>query len=206
MTGDIGELLRAARVIPVLRGHDPHAVEAQATRFHEAGLRALEVTTTVPGWAELVTRFRLRWPDVAVAVGTVVTAAQAEQAAEVRADFLVSPYPAGSVREVAAARGVPFVEGGFSPGEVAAAAEHGPAKLFPAHLGGVRYLRDLLALMPDAQIMPTGGIALSEARSWLDAGAVAVGVGAALAEAPDLDAHARALLGTTHRGDGHEDR
>lgn len=197
MTGDIVEVLRAARVIPVLRGRDAHAVDAQATRLHEPGLRALEVTTTVPGWAELVTRFRRRWPDVAVAVGTVVTAAQAELAADVRADFLVSPYPAASVREVAAARGVPFVEGGFSPGEVAAAAEHGPAKLFPAHLGGVRYLRDLLALMPDAQLMPTGGIALSEARSWLDAGAVAVGVGAALAGTPDLDAQVRALLGTT---------
>lgn len=197
MSGDIADLLRAARVIPVLRGRDPRALDAQATRLYEVGFSALEVTTTVPGWADLVTRFRRRWPDAAIAVGTVVTAAQAELAADMRADFLVSPYLAGSVREVAAARGVPFVEGGFSPGEVAAAAAHGPAKLFPAHLGGVGYLRDLLNLLPDAQLMPTGGIALSEARSWLDAGAIAVGAGSALAGAPDLEAQARALLDTT---------
>ncbi len=197
MTGDITEMLRAARVVPVLRGRDPHAVEAQASRLHEAGFRALEVTTTIPGWADLVPRFRRRWPDVAIAVGTVLTATQAEQAADLEADFVVSPYAADGVRDVATARGVPFVEGGFSPGEVAAAAAHGPAKLFPAHVGGTRYLRDLLTLLPDAQLMPTGGIALSEVRSWLDAGAIAVGVGSALADAPDLETQARALLDTT---------
>ena len=54
------------------------------------------------------------------------------------------------------------------------------AKLFPAHVGGPRYLKSLLAVAPGARIMPTGGIALDEVGEWLDAGALAVGVGSDL--------------------------
>ena len=80
------------------------------------------------------------------------------------------------MREVAR---IPFIEGGFTPAEVAAAAGRGIAKLFPAHVGGPAYLRSLLAVMPGAKIMPTGGIPLAHVQSWLDAGALAVGIGSA---------------------------
>jgi 2-dehydro-3-deoxyphosphogluconate aldolase/(4S)-4-hydroxy-2-oxoglutarate aldolase len=78
------------------------------------------------------------------------------------------------------AAGVPLIEGGLTPTEVLDASSRGIAKLFPAHVGGARYLRSLLAVAPGARIMPTGGIPLSEVGDWLAAGAVAVGVGSDL--------------------------
>jgi 2-dehydro-3-deoxyphosphogluconate aldolase/(4S)-4-hydroxy-2-oxoglutarate aldolase len=77
---------------------------------------------------------------------------------------------------------VPVIEGGWTPGEIGAAAETGVAKLFPAHVGGPAYLRTLLAVLPGAVVIPTGGIGLDDVHDWLDAGAAAVGVGTALVE------------------------
>ena len=121
------------------------------------------------------------------------TERDALRAADAGADFLVSPFPAPQVRDVAGRAEIPFLEGGLTPGELAAAASRGVAKLFPAHVGGVAYLSSVLAVLPDARIIPTGGIALADVPAWLRAGAYAVGVGRDLAEHPDPGAAIRAL-------------
>ncbi|MFJ8674693.1 hypothetical protein [Streptomyces sp. NPDC093589] len=65
------------------------------------------------------------------------------------------------------------------------------AKLFPAHVGGLAYLRSLLAVLPGARIMATGGITVDNAADWLAAGAFSVSIGSDIAgNAPRL----RALL------------
>ncbi len=108
-------------------------------------------------------------------MGTVTTAAAAELAIELGAAFLVSPYPAPAVADVAEAAGALFMEGGFTPDQIAAACERGVAKLFPAHLGGIQYLRSLLSVLPGTRIVPTGGIGPDDVEAWLEAGAFAVG-------------------------------
>ncbi len=86
----------------------------------------------------------------------------------------------------AAALSLPFVEGGFTPAEIAAAAAHGPAKVFPAHVGGPAYVRSLLAVFPDAVLIPTGGVRLDDVAAYRAAGALAVGVGSDLVRHGDL--------------------
>jgi 2-dehydro-3-deoxyphosphogluconate aldolase/(4S)-4-hydroxy-2-oxoglutarate aldolase len=49
----------------------------------------------------------------------------------------------------------------------------------------VALLRELRGPFPDIPLMPTGGVTADNARSLIDAGAVAVGVGSWLAGAPD---------------------
>jgi 2-dehydro-3-deoxyphosphogluconate aldolase/(4S)-4-hydroxy-2-oxoglutarate aldolase len=88
----------------------------------------------------------------------------------------------------------------LSPTELAAAlAAGGAAKLFPAHVGGAAYLRSILAVMPGARIVPTGGIRLKDVPAWLDAGAFAVGVGSDLLSG-DIEARLRAVLGSRNVG------
>jgi 2-dehydro-3-deoxyphosphogluconate aldolase/(4S)-4-hydroxy-2-oxoglutarate aldolase len=82
------------------------------------------------------------------------------------------------VRAVAERDGVPLLEGGFTPAELAAATARGPAKFFPAHVGGPAYLRSLLAVLPGAAIVPTGGVQPDAIDDYLQAGALAVGVNA----------------------------
>lgn len=186
------DMLRGARVVPVIRAGDPATALDVLGRVAAAGLPAAELTATTQGWADALSEARSRWPGVLTGLGTVLTAADARRAAGLGAGFLVSPYPAAEVRDVAADVGLPFIEGGFTPAEIAAAASRGIAKLFPAHVGGTQYLRSLLSILPDALIVPTGGIAPAAAADWLRAGALAAGVGRALLDG-DVDANLAGL-------------
>ena len=186
------DVLRGARVVPVIRVSDSVAALDVLGRVAAAGLPAAELTATTHGWADALAEARLRWPGLVTGLGTVLTAADARRAARLGAGFLVSPYPVPEVRDVAADAGLPFIEGGVTPAEIAAAASRGIAKLFPAHVGGIQYLRSLLSILPDALIVPTGGIAPSAAADWLRAGALAVGVGRALLDG-DVDANLAGL-------------
>ena len=67
-------------------------------------------------------------------------------------------------------------------------------KLFPADRLDPGYLRAVLAALPQAPIVPTGGIDAGNAAAWLDAGAVALGIGSALTSDPEQLARLRAVL------------
>ncbi|WP_062216574.1 bifunctional 4-hydroxy-2-oxoglutarate aldolase/2-dehydro-3-deoxy-phosphogluconate aldolase [Streptomyces sp. NBRC 109706] len=176
--------LAAQRLLPVLRSADPAAAADRTRRLLDAGCRAVELTTSTPDWAEALAALKAEGRGL-LGVGTISTAEQAESAVRAGADFLVTPFPAPAVRPVAAEAGVVLIEGGFTPGEIADAAGRGPAKVFPAHVGGPRFLSSLRAVLPDAVLIPTGGISLAEAPSYLKAGALAVGIGSGLPEDPD---------------------
>lgn len=184
-TPDLLTTLSAQRLLPVLRSPDRAAASARVRALLDAGCRAVELTTSTPDWAGALADCRaFAAPGVLLGMGTVTTAEDAVRAIGEGADFLVSPYPSPAVREAADAAGVPFVEGGFTPGEIAAAAPHGPAKVFPAHVGGPRYVRSLLAVLPGAALVPTGGISPGQVDDYLAAGAVAVGIGSGLPTDP----------------------
>lgn len=176
----VSDSIGVARLLPVLRLATADAATRLALELADAGMNALELTATTRGWEELLVDLRAELPHVVLGIGTVTKAADAERAVAAGADFIVSPHAACEVRRVASAAEILFVEGGFSPGEVAAAASAGPAKLFPASVGGPDYLRSLLAIMPKALIIPTGGVKVDDVPVYLAAGAFAVGVGSDL--------------------------
>jgi len=192
---DVLESIRAARVVPVVRR--PSAAEAadMCERLLALGTPVIELTATTPDWPAVLDRLRQTSPGTTIGVGTVTTPETARRAVDEGAAFLVSPYPAAGVRVVADSRGVAFIEGGFTPGELAASTALGVAKLFPASSGGVRHLQAVLDVLPGARIIPTGGIALDEVGDWLAAGAYAVGVGTGLATRPDAAELLRQLTG-----------
>ena len=183
-----------ARIIPVLRTDTAREAATAASRCFDAGLALVELTATTPDWPQTLRRVRADHPSRLVGVGTVLDAEQALTAADAGADFVVSPCPAPPVRAALDGK-LPFIEGGLTVGEILASARHGVAKLFPAHVGGIRYLRSLLAIAPGARVVPTGGIALADVSQWLAAGASAVGVGRDLLDADDMVSAIRAALG-----------
>jgi 2-dehydro-3-deoxyphosphogluconate aldolase / (4S)-4-hydroxy-2-oxoglutarate aldolase len=178
----------AQRLVPVLRLPDADAAVARTRSLLEAGCRVVELTTTTPGWADALAGSRaLAETDgspTLIGMGTVTTAAQAVTAVSAGAQFLVSPFPAPEVRPVAERAGIVLVEGGFTPAEIADAASRGPAKVFPAHVGGPSFIRSIRAVLPGAQLIPTGGIAVGQADDYLAAGALAVGIGSGLPDDP----------------------
>ncbi|THA86798.1 bifunctional 4-hydroxy-2-oxoglutarate aldolase/2-dehydro-3-deoxy-phosphogluconate aldolase [Streptomyces sp. A0592] len=190
MSGHLYEVLAVQRLLPVLRNADADEAVRATTALLAAGCRAVELTTSTPGWAGAVARTAeladAHGRPALIGVGTVTTAGQALAALDAGAAFLVSPYPAPEVREVAERREAVFVEGGFTPAEIACAVRAcGAAKVFPAHVGGPGFVRSLRAVLPDAVLIPTGGIRPGEVPDWIAAGATAVGIGSGLPADPD---------------------
>jgi 2-dehydro-3-deoxyphosphogluconate aldolase/(4S)-4-hydroxy-2-oxoglutarate aldolase len=194
MTDAVLTAIERTRLLPVLRCASGGDAVAQARRLVDAGLAVVELTATTPDWPDALTTVRTELPGVTVGLGTVVTVEDAELAVSLGADFLVSPYPVLHVAAAASAAGVPLLQGAFSPSELAAVTARGVAKLFPAHVGGVGYLRSVLAVLPGARIVPTGGIRLGDVGAWLAAGAFAVGVGSDLTAEGDIEARVRKAL------------
>src|SRR5512142_1398435 len=120
MNKSIAEAIGAARIVPVLRLADATSAANAARTMFDVGLPCVELTATTPGWPEALDAVRKSHPDKLLGMGTVTTADAARTAVERGANFLVSPYPAAEVRDIALAAGIPFIEGGFTPGELAA--------------------------------------------------------------------------------------
>jgi 2-dehydro-3-deoxyphosphogluconate aldolase/(4S)-4-hydroxy-2-oxoglutarate aldolase len=195
---EVERRIGAARLMPVLRLSAVGAAVCASADCFAAGLDVVELTATTNGWQDALSRVRVDHPDRVIGVGTVLDADVARTAIDLGADFLVSPCPAPSVREVA--RSTPFVEGGMTVAELVDAGSRGVAKLFPAHVGGPQFLRSVLAVAPTLRVIPTGGIRLVDVATWLDAGAFAVGVGRdlvdVLAQPDGRDVVRQAIAGT----------
>jgi 2-dehydro-3-deoxyphosphogluconate aldolase / (4S)-4-hydroxy-2-oxoglutarate aldolase len=183
----LAELLRGSGVLPVLRSASAAQAREHVDTLVGAGLPVVELTTSTPDWPTALAAARADHPDLHLGLGTVRSPEDARRARDVGARFLVTPWPAPAVRLTAAEVGLPLIEGGFTPGEIAGAVHRGIAKVFPAHVGGPAYLRSLLPVLPGALLVPTGGIGLDDVPEWLLAGALAVGVGGDLLRALDRD-------------------
>jgi len=174
-------------VLPVLRTGTAAAAVDAAESLIACGVSVIELTATTPNWAKALHALVPDHPGVLVGLGTVRDAETAQLAEDEGADFLVSPH---LVPDVRAATSLPLIEGGWTPTDLATAARGGIAKLFPAHVGGPAYLRTLRAVLPEARIVPTGGIEPAQVDDWLEAGALAVGLGSALVRQLDEDSAA----------------
>lgn len=171
-------LLRSQRLIAVLRGEDPTHIRRAAEALIDEGIGIIELTFTVPHALEIVRD--LNDAPAEVGLGTITDPVGVEQAVGAGAHFLVSPGSSASLLEALSECGIPSLPGVQSPSEVMMADDAGfdVVKLFPASLVGPGYIADLKGPFPDLEVVPSGGIGLSDAASWLSAGAAAVGLGA----------------------------
>lgn len=180
---EFSSTLRQARVVGVLRAGSAETAYQAAQAAVDAGLKMIEFTFTTPQVTRVIERFRAGQPGVPVGAGTVMNAGQASEAINAGAQFLVSPHLGEDIQEVALQRGIPYIPGVLTPTEIMRALALGVPviKLFPAgSAGGAAYLKDLLGPFPDLKIMVTGGIKPVEVGHYLQAGALAVGLGSQL--------------------------
>ncbi|MFK4106031.1 bifunctional 4-hydroxy-2-oxoglutarate aldolase/2-dehydro-3-deoxy-phosphogluconate aldolase [Streptomyces sp. NPDC019531] len=205
MTGrpELTPQLRRTRVMAILRSADGSGLPAVARALAAGGITCLEVTLTTHGALDALARIRDDLgPDVAVGAGTVLTVRQARDALSAGAEFLVAPNVDTDVIAGAARGGTPCYPGAWTPTEVCAAWQAGASavKLFPAGTGGPEHLRHLRAPLPHIPLIAVGGVGLTEARAFVDAGACAVGVGSPLLRGADRDPAPKTLDLLTERG------
>lgn len=169
-TNSADELLDLSPVIPVVVIDDvDHAVPV-AEALLAGGVPLIELTLRTPVAIEGIQRIHKEVPDILVGAGTVVTAAQAAQARDAGASFLVTPGSTESVVDACAGTGLPFLPGVSTVTEAMRMAERGltALKFFPAEAsGGVDYLKALGGPLPGLRFCPTGGISADTAPDYL---------------------------------------
>lgn len=175
------DVLRQDRVLSVVRAESIPDAADLCHAIAAGGIRTVELTFTTPGVLDHLRSCAdsVSGAGIMLGVGTVMTADQARAAIDAGARFLVTPGLRPEVAEVATAQLVPVFLGALTPTEVAQAVDLGSAavKIFPASSMGPKYLSDLHGPYPDVELLPSGGINEGNARSYLDAGALAVCAG-----------------------------
>ena len=185
--------LEQTRVVAILRRTEARLAVETAEALLRGGVSVIEVTLNSPGALDMLRAIRDAVGDRAVVgAGTVLDVAAAEEALEVGAQFIVSPHTDAVLVSAMAARGVACIPGALSPTEVLSAWRAGAAvvKLFPAGPLGAGYQKDLRGPLADIPLLPTGGVTLENAPTFIAAGAWGLGLGSALV-APDLVADGR---------------
>ncbi|MDR2253567.1 MAG: bifunctional 4-hydroxy-2-oxoglutarate aldolase/2-dehydro-3-deoxy-phosphogluconate aldolase [Bifidobacteriaceae bacterium] len=173
MSGDTDSRRRVfgeSRVIPVITLPDADLAVPVARALVAGGLPAFEVALRTPAALEAIARIKDTTPDAVPGAGTVLDAAQAEQAITAGAEFLVSPGSPEAVSRLAREADVPFIPGTATPTEVMRAMALGLdlVKVFPAGaLGGPAYLRALAGPFPQVRYLPTGGVNAANLRDYL---------------------------------------
>ena len=183
--------LERAGIVAVIRLKEPEKLRAVVDAIAEGGIRALEVTMTVPGAVDLIRDLAPSLPDgFILGAGTVLDPETAKRVIDAGARFVVSPVFRRAIIEACHVRGVPAMPGCFSPTEILDAWEAGAdvVKVFPATALGPGFFKDVRGPLPQIKMMPTGGVTLENAGDWIRAGAVAVGVGTALLDAKAISA------------------
>ena len=177
--------LEDAGVIAVIRLADGGELKAVADALLLGGVRAIEVTMTVPNAVERIEELAASLPgDALLGAGTVLDAGTARQVIRAGARFVVSPVFREALIETCHYDDVPVMPGCFTPTEILNACEAGAdaIKVFPATALGPTFIKDVRGPLPQLRLVPTGGVTKENAGEWIRAGAMAIGVGTALVD------------------------
>ncbi|PKQ30546.1 MAG: hypothetical protein CVT62_13105 [Actinobacteria bacterium HGW-Actinobacteria-2] len=159
----------------------------------DGGIRALEITLSVPNALDVIRQLRAEFDGsgVVVGAGTVLDAQAAFACVQAGAQILVSPNLNRGMLEVANRYQALSISGAYTPTEIVDTLSAGAdiVKLFPTLNAGPKYVKTVLEPLPQTPILPAGGANLANVADWFAAGVVAVGVGSSITKAarPDGD-------------------
>jgi Entner-Doudoroff aldolase len=182
------DAIRTAGVLAIVRARDERSARADAEALLACGVTAIEVSLVTPGALAVIAELAAR-PDLTVGVGTVMTTAEAESAADAGARFVVSPSLDVDVVRATLAAGMASMPGAGTVTEFVRADALGAhaVKVFPASVFGPVGVAATLAALPHLRLLPTGGVTLTQVDGYLSAGAVAVGMGSELVRVATTD-------------------
>ena len=171
-------------LVAIVRTDDPDKATRVAEACADAGVSALEVTFTVPGAAAVIENLAKRFTSdkMLVGAGTVLDPETTRIALLAGAQFIVSPSLNPDTARTCNRYQIPYLPGAGTVKEIVEAMECGAEfiKVFPGETLGPTFIKAVLAPLPQAPLMPTGGVSVDNVMDWIKAGAVAVGVGGSL--------------------------
>lgn len=183
--------LADAGVVAVLRADSPEEVAEMARHAIKGGIKAIEITMTVPFALRAIEQLAKEYSSEAapdsdnfaiIGVGTVLDPETARAAILSGAEFVVAPALNPDTIKLCNRYSIPVMPGTMTIHEIQSALELGVdvVKLFPGNLYSPSIIPSIKGPLPQANIMPTGGVSLDNLKDWIKAGAVAVGIGSDL--------------------------
>jgi 2-dehydro-3-deoxyphosphogluconate aldolase/(4S)-4-hydroxy-2-oxoglutarate aldolase len=172
-------------IVAVVRSSDSQQLVDVAQSLADGGVTVVEITFTVPNVLEVIRQVRQSLGDqILLGAGTVLDPETARQAILAGAEFIVAPTLNLDVIRLCRRYDKLVIPGAFTPTEILTAWENGAeiVKVFPAEAGGPNYLKAIRAPLPQVRLMPTGGVDLTNAAAYFQAGACCIGVGSQLVE------------------------
>jgi 2-dehydro-3-deoxyphosphogluconate aldolase / (4S)-4-hydroxy-2-oxoglutarate aldolase len=172
-------------IVPVVRASSSSEARLAAEAVCEGGIPIVEITMTVPGAIEVIRELAKHAASsgLLIGAGTVLNVDTARRCLDAGAQFLVSPGFNLHTVELAGREGKLIMAGALTPTEVITAWEAGSdfVKVFPCgQVGGAKYIKALKGPLPQIPLVPTGGVNLTTAAEFLEAGAAALGIGGEL--------------------------
>ncbi|MDG6895718.1 bifunctional 4-hydroxy-2-oxoglutarate aldolase/2-dehydro-3-deoxy-phosphogluconate aldolase [Volucribacter amazonae] len=166
----LSEKLRSIKLVPVIALEQAEDILPLADTLAENGLPVAEITFRSPAAAQAIELLRSHRTDILIAAGTVLTPQQVVAAQQAGADFIVSPGFNPNIVQLCQQLDLPITPGVNNPSAIEQALEMGinVVKFFPAEAsGGVNMIKALLGPYGQLQIMPTGGINLTNIHNYL---------------------------------------
>lgn len=185
------EKLTQAGVIAVVRANTGEKAIKMVDKLISGGIKGIELTFSVPNAPQVIEALAQKYSDqdVVIGAGTVLDAITARLAIIAGAQYIVSPSFDIETAKLANLYQIPYLAGAMTITEMKLALEYGVdiIKLFPGSEASPSMVKAVKAPLPQANIMPTGGVNLDNMHEWIEAGVVAVGVGGSLLKPADND-------------------
>lgn len=176
-------------VVAVIRAKDHEEALGYIDACIKGGVKAVELTYTIPNVVELIEKVVKQYEDALVGVGSVLNAKMAKDAIEAGAKYVVSPGFSEQVNDICSELNTVYLPGCMTVTEAMAALEKGNKmiKLFPGEVFGPKYVKAIKAPIPHIEVMPTGGVSIDNIEEWFKMGVSCVGVGSSLLGAGTLE-------------------
>ena len=178
----IGRILNPG-IVAIIRADSSEQLLGAAEALYEGGVTGMEITMTTPNALQVINDVTKRFgKKVLIGVGTVLDTETCRAAILAGSEFVVTPITRPDVIKMCNRYGKPIASGAYTPTEAMTAHESGAdfVKIFPADQLGPQYIKNILAPMPQLQIIPTGGVTVATVDAFIKAGCVALGAGSSL--------------------------
>ncbi len=171
--------LQKHRAIAVIRAPKIEVGRQMAMAVASGGMQLIEITWNSSRAGELITQLRSELPNCMIGTGTLFNVQQLQEAIASGAQFLFTPHVDPEMIKAAQEKNVPIIPGALTPTEIVTAWSQGAScvKVFPVQaVGGADYIKSLQGPLGQIPLIPTGGVTLENAKEFLQAGAIAVGL------------------------------
>ncbi|HEY9058903.1 MAG TPA: bifunctional 2-keto-4-hydroxyglutarate aldolase/2-keto-3-deoxy-6-phosphogluconate aldolase [Pseudobacteroides sp.] len=178
---EILDIIKKNRIISIIRTDSFDKAYKSAVAIIDGGIKVLEFSCTMSFAGELIKELSNKYKDtdVLIGAGTVLDTETCKIAMSMGSQFIISPCLNVETAKMCLRYQIPYIPGAMTVKETVDCMEAGAdiVKIFPSELFGLAIIKALKGPLPQAPLMPTGGVSIDNIDTWFEAGAMAVGVG-----------------------------